>query len=158
MSINQPLPSPLLIGIPFRTDTHFFRNTTSMENKRYINHAIFPKWKERRLYVCPYVWLLQNFYARHDKSLRIFNTNVKSVLLYDCDTWKTTNKITRRLQTFINECLRQIMNIKWTNKIPNKELWRITKQKPIEIRFKEENGIGLDTHYVKKHKQWRKLH
>jgi hypothetical protein len=35
---------------------------------------------------------------------------------------------------------------KWTDKITNKELWRITKQKPIEIQVKEENGIELDTH------------
>jgi len=38
--------------------------------------------------------------------IRIFSTNVKSVLLYACETWKTTNQITRRLQTFINKCLR----------------------------------------------------
>ena len=31
--------------------------------------------------------------------IRIFNTNVKSVLLYACETWKTTNQITRILQT-----------------------------------------------------------
>ena len=44
--------------------------------------------------------------------MRIFDINVKSVLLYACETWKTTNQITRRLQTFINKCLRRIMNIK----------------------------------------------
>jgi hypothetical protein len=44
------------------------------------------------------------FYERIDKQM--------SVLLYACETWKTTNQITRRLQTFINKCLRQIMNIK----------------------------------------------
>jgi len=50
--------------------------------------------------------------------------------------------------------LRQIMNIKWTNKITNEELWRITKQKPIEILKKEEeNGIVLDTHNVKEQQQ-----
>ena len=27
--------------------------------------------------------------------IRIFNTNVRSVLLYACETWKTTNQITR---------------------------------------------------------------
>jgi hypothetical protein len=61
---------------------------------------------------------------------------VKSVLVYACETWKISNQIPRRLQTFINKSLRQIMNIKWTNKITNKELWRITKQKPIEIQIK----------------------
>ena len=51
-----------------------------------------------------------------------------------------------------------IVNIKWTDKITNAELWRITKQKPIEIQIKEENGTGLDTHYVKKQEQQRKPH
>jgi hypothetical protein len=44
--------------------------------------------------------------------IRTLNTNVKSILLYGCETWKTTIQITRRLQTFINKCLRRIMNIK----------------------------------------------
>jgi len=36
------------------------------------------------------------------------------------------------------------MNRKWTNKITNKELWRITKQKPIEAQIKRRkwNWIG----------------
>ena len=35
------------------------------------------------------------------------------------------------------------MNIKRTDKITNEDLWRITKQKPTEIRLKEEwNWIG----------------
>ena len=41
------------------------------------------------------------------------------------------------------------MNIKWTDKITNEELWRITQQMPIENQIKE-NVIGLDTHYAKK--------
>ena len=46
------------------------------------------------------------------------------------------------VSTFINKCLRRIMNIKWTDKIANQELWRITKQKPIEIQIKKWNWIG----------------
>jgi hypothetical protein len=36
------------------------------------------------------------------------------------------------------------MNIKWTDKITNEELWRITKQKPIENQIKRRkwNWIG----------------
>jgi len=88
------------------------------------------------------VWRNQNI-SKGVKIL-IFNTNVKSVLLYVCETWKTTSQIKRRLQTFINKCLRRTMNIKWTDKITNKELWRITKQKPIEIQIKRRkwNWIG----------------
>jgi len=58
------------------------------------------------------VWRNLNI-SKEDK-IRIFNTNVKSVLLYACETWKTTNQITRRLQIFVNKCLRRIVNIKWT--------------------------------------------
>jgi hypothetical protein len=68
--------------------------------------------------------------------IQIFNTNVKSVLLYACETWKTTDQVTKRLQIFINKCLKRITNIKWTDKITNEELWRNTKQKPIEIQIK----------------------
>jgi hypothetical protein len=75
---------------------------------------------------------------------RIFNTNVKSVLLYACKTWKIINQIIRRVQIFLNKCLRRITNIKWTDKITNEELWRITHQKPIENQIKRRkwNWIG----------------
>jgi len=72
------------------------------------------------------VWRYLNI--SKEVKVRIFNTNVKSVLLYACGTWETTNQITKRLQIFVNKCLRQIMNIKWTYKITNEELWRITHQ------------------------------
>jgi hypothetical protein len=42
----------------------------------------------------------------------------------------------RRLQVFVNKCLRRIMHIKWIDKIKNEEVWRITQQKAIENRIK----------------------
>ena len=51
------------------------------------------------------------------------------------------------------------MNIKWTDKITNDGLWRITQQKPKENQIKKkENGIGYDAHYAKKQEQQRKQH
>ena len=48
----------------------------------------------------------------------------------------------------------RIMNIKWTDKITNEELWRIAHQKPIDKQIKRKKiGIGLDTHYVNKEEQ-----
>ena len=78
----------------------------------------------------------------------MFNTNVKSVLLYACETRKTTIQITKKLQIFINRCLRLLMNLKWTNKITNEELWRVTKQKPIEVQIERRkwNWIGHTLH------------
>jgi len=91
------------------------------------------------------VW--RNLNISKEVKLRIFNTNVKSVLLYACETWKTTNQKTR-LQMFVNKCLRRTMNIKWTNKITNEELWRITHQKSIENQIKRRkwNWIGHTSH------------
>ena len=63
------------------------------------------------------VW--RNINILKEFKIRIFNTNVKSVLLYACETWKTTKQITGRLQIFGNKCLRGIMNIKWTEKVTN---------------------------------------
>ena len=53
-----------------------------------------------------------NFYLlRKDTKIRIFNACVKSVLLYGCETWLVTNKIQRKIQTFVNKCLRYILRI-----------------------------------------------
>ena len=59
---------------------------------------------------------------------RLFNSNVKSVLLYGCETWKLTQTNTKKLQTFVNTCLRKILKIRWPEKIRNEELWERTQQ------------------------------
>ena len=54
--------------------------------------------------------------------MRIFNSNVKSVLFYGCEKWKTTGKVQRQLQTFLNTCLRRIFGIKWSDRERNEVL------------------------------------
>ena len=72
----------------------------------------------------------------HNK-IRIFNTNVKSVLLYGAETWRATKTITHKLQTFSNRCLRNILNIRWPDVVSNKELWDRTKQTPMETEIRQ---------------------
>ena len=67
--------------------------------------------------------------------LRIFNSNVKSILLYGSETWAITDSIRKKLQTFVNRCLRRILRIYWPNVISNRELWERTNQQPIEIEI-----------------------
>jgi hypothetical protein len=55
------------------------------------------------------VWKNKNI--RMKTKLNFFNGNVKAVLLYGCETWKVTNSITQKLQSFINGCLRIILNV-----------------------------------------------
>ncbi|VDO62686.1 unnamed protein product [Schistosoma margrebowiei] len=45
--------------------------------------------------------------------VRIFNTNIKAVLLYGAETWRTTTTIIKKVQVFINSCLRKTLNIHW---------------------------------------------
>ena len=85
--------------------------------------------------------LLKNVWTARELSIktkiRLFNTNVKSVLLYGAETWRTTTNTTKKLQTFINQCLRRILKIRWPDTISNKDLWHRTKQKPVEIEISQ---------------------
>nr|KAG5704618.1 hypothetical protein BaRGS_031882 [Batillaria attramentaria] len=78
--------------------------------------------------------MLKNIWASKVVSirtkLRIFNSNVKSVLLYGCETWRTTKTMQQKIQTFLNTCLRRIFNIRWPEKIRNEELWERAGQEP----------------------------
>ena len=74
---------------------------------------LYPLWKSREITT--------------KTKLRIFRSNVKSVLLYGCETWKVTAEITRSLQVFLNRCLREILRIFWPNIISNENLWKQNK-------------------------------
>ena len=67
----------------------------------------------------------------------IFNACVKSVLLYGCETWLVTKDIQRKLQTFVNRCLRYTLRI-WRPKIiSNKDLWKVTTQEDINVEIRK---------------------
>ncbi|VDO80521.1 unnamed protein product [Schistosoma margrebowiei] len=76
--------------------------------------------------------------------VRIFNTNVKAVLLYGAETWRTTTTTIKKVQAFINSCLRKIPNIHWPDTISNSLLWERTNQLPAEeeIRKRRWKWIG----------------
>ncbi|CAH4036136.1 unnamed protein product [Pieris brassicae] len=76
--------------------------------------------------------------------VKIFGSNVKSVLLYECETWKVTKHISHRLQVFVNRCLRRILNIYWPEKISNEQLWERCRETPIsqQIKRRKWNWIG----------------
>ena len=91
---------------------------------------LMPVWKEKSI--------------RLRTKLRIFNTNVKTALLYGSETWRSTKQLTKKLQTFINKCLRKILNIRWPEVISNEDLWERTEQSRIEesIKRKKWKWIG----------------
>jgi hypothetical protein len=50
----------------------------------------------------------QSTHIHKSTKIKIFNSCVKSVLLYACDIWFVSTEIQRILQSFINRCLRYI--------------------------------------------------
>ena len=85
--------------------------------------------------------MLKNIWAskeiRISTKLRILNSNVKSVLLYGSETWRTTKASMKKIQTFFNACLRRILNIRWPERISNEDLWRRTKQQPMDVQIRQ---------------------
>nr|KAG5689204.1 hypothetical protein BaRGS_014860 [Batillaria attramentaria] len=81
--------------------------------------------------------------SAHTK-IRLFNSNVRSVLLYGAETWRTTKTTIRKVQTFINSCLRRILQIRWPDTISNIDLWQRTHQLPAEdeIRRRRWGWLG----------------
>ena len=77
--------------------------------------------------------------------IRIFKSNVLSVLLYAAESWKVTKEICHMLEVFQNKCLRRILHIFWPNKIIHAELHDRTGMLPISLEIKEEDGGGLAT-------------
>ena len=92
--------------------------------------------------------MLKNIWASGGISmrskLRIFNSYVKSVLLCGCETWRTTQTMQQKIQTFFNTCLRRIYKIQWQQKIRNEDLWMRQGQEPVakQILWRKWGWIG----------------
>ena len=77
--------------------------------------------------------------------LRIFNTNIKSVLLYGSETWRVTKANFTKLQTLsTNAWGPSWASTDWPEVITNEELWAITEQEKIntQIRRRKWGWIG----------------
>ena len=76
--------------------------------------------------------------------LKIFNSNVKSILLYGSETWFLSKTLENKLQVFLNKCLRRILKIFWPRTISNKNLWERTSQEalPLQIKKKKFRWLG----------------
>ena len=54
--------------------------------------------------------------------LKLYNSNVISVLLYSAETWQLKKTQERKLDAFDSRCLRNILGIKWSDHITNIEV------------------------------------
>ena len=81
--------------------------------------------------------------------LHIFNSSVKSVLLYVCETWWTTPTMQQKIQTFFNNCLRRIYKIQRQEKIRNDDLWEWAGQEPVAKQMLQRKW-GWNGHTLRK--------
>ena len=75
--------------------------------------------------------------------VRIFNSNVKAVLLHASESCMFTQRTRNRLQVFINKCLCMIVNVHWPDKISNSDLWTKTDQEPVLLQIKRRKWSWL---------------
>ena len=71
---------------------------------------------------------LRHLWRRRDICLslkgRVYNTTVRKVLLYGCETWPLRVEDVRRLSVFDNRCLRNIARVRWQQHVSNDEVRR----------------------------------
>ncbi len=73
----------------------------------------------------------------HKIKFKIFKSNVISVLLYGCETWKMTKGDEERLDMFLHKALRRILKIHWPMRITNEEIRQRANIQTISEMVKE---------------------
>ena len=76
--------------------------------------------------------------------LRIYQSNVRSTLLYASETWRTNKKLESKLRGFQGRCLRRILKVRWQEKVCSEEIWRRTGMNNIVLGAPLGRGTGAD--------------
>ena len=64
--------------------------------------------------------------------IKLYKSQVKSILLYNCGTWALTLTEEERLNAYHRKQLKKILNIRYSKKI-NKSLYRTCQEKPLSL-------------------------
>ena len=78
-----------------------------------------------------------NWKTKLTTRIRLYETLVKSVLLYNCGTWGVSKDDQRKLNSFHRRQLRKVTWIQWPHKISNNKVYKITGTKPLLITIIE---------------------
>ena len=74
-----------------------------------------------------------NWKTKLTTRIRLYETLVKSVLLYNCGTWGVSKDDQRKLNSFHRRQLRKVIGIHWPHKISTSKLYKVTGTKPLSI-------------------------
>lgn len=70
------------------------------------------------------IWKNSQFTCKN--KIKIFKSNVISVLLYGCETWRMTQTDEKKLDAFLHKSLRRMLKIYWPMRVTNEEIRRRT--------------------------------
>ena len=79
----------------------------------------------------------RNLKTKLKTRIRLYEALVKSVLLYNCETWGVSKDDQRKLNSFHRRQLRKVTWIQWPHKISNNKVYKITGTKPLLITIIE---------------------
>ena len=68
-----------------------------------------------------------------ERRVKLYNTLVRSILLYNCGTWGMSTTDNNNIDSFHRQQLRHTLNIRHPNKIRSKHLYKTTKQHTISV-------------------------
>lgn len=80
--------------------------------------------------------------------MRVYNSVVRSVLLYGSETWPLNKKQSKRLSGFDSRALRTVCDIRWPNRISNSDLRQRTRSPPLE-RILAQNRLRWYGHLMR---------
>ena len=124
MKIKTDDNQPIVIGIDDVENVDSFTYLGSvMDADKGSTADISARLKNARAayYKLRKVWASSQY--RRKTKLRIYKSNVMSVLLYGAECWKVNQNDGQRLNAFHNICLRRILHIFWPRTITNEKLY-----------------------------------
>jgi hypothetical protein len=124
-----------VIAVSWQTDFRYagkdYKVTSSLRKDWIKNQYVCP-WSKQKTWNPLFTFEVCCVHAIvHFKKtkLKIFNSVVKSALLYGSETWPVNKTVRKVLQTLVNRCLRNIFSIYWPQTIRNKALWELAGEK-----------------------------
>ncbi len=91
--------------------------------------------KARSTFAClQTIWKSKQYSLK--TKIQLYNSNVKSVLLYGSECWRVVESDMKKINSFHNGCLRKICRIFWPEKISNEDLYRKTNCRNVVLEIK----------------------
>jgi len=121
MGINPTSQMPILVnGQQIETVTTFTYLGSIIDEKGGTDSDVLSRINKRRAAFASLKLAWRSTVISLKTKIRLFNSNVKTILLYGLECWKISKEITHKLRMFVHKCLRIILGMRWPMKISNK--------------------------------------